>query len=253
MLLLFVRIHAIDRMRSQRKDFRSCEKRRSASERNKSNHEKDLPTKQSQTCSYPWISQAPPNQRRTRCAQATPLERPQAPDDSNIQKVIVAVCFRRCDERSAVDAHQGADQQARLRFPKARRLLRRSEFVAVQRRGKRYPIGPLIACARKQPDSPTRVGITTSKRVGGAVIRNRVRRLFRESIRRLLLPAVPDGFDIVLIAKNDLSFALTQAEVDQAITQLIAQLLAPVGTASRNRRPKQQGESPGSNTPGQNT
>lgn len=109
----------------------------------------------------------------------------------------------------------------RRRFPKQRRLLHRSEFLKVQRKGKRYHAGDLIACVVGTPGEPTRVGITTSKKVGKAVIRNRVRRLLREAIRLILLPALDEGFAIVLIAKKDLELDLPQSRIDEAIQQLI--------------------------------
>ena len=46
----------------------------------------------------------------------------------------------------------------------------------------------------------TRVGISTSKRVGKAVVRNRVKRLIREAVRGLL-PRVAPGRDLVFVAR----------------------------------------------------
>jgi ribonuclease P protein component len=46
----------------------------------------------------------------------------------------------------------------------------------------------------------TRVGISTSKRLGKAVTRNRVKRLIRESVRAFL-PSLPGGRDLVFVAR----------------------------------------------------
>ncbi len=82
-----------------------------------------------------------------------------------------------------------------------------------------------MALPRQDGGEGARLGITTSRRVGKAVFRNRVRRLFRDAARRLLLPELP-SFDIVLIARNDLPRDLTQREVDEAILFVRRRLLS---------------------------
>ncbi|TNE46911.1 MAG: ribonuclease P protein component [Deltaproteobacteria bacterium] len=116
---------------------------------------------------------------------------------------------------------EGSSPRPRRRFPKHRRLLHRREFLWVQRKGKRYHVGDLIACVCRVPGEPTRVGLTTSKKVGKAVIRNRIRRLLREAVRQVLLPALGQDFAIVLIAKKDLSLELPQSQIDEAMEQLV--------------------------------
>jgi ribonuclease P protein component len=101
-----------------------------------------------------------------------------------------------------------------LGFPKSARLLRRAEFLAVQK-GKGFAEGPLAASWMARAPGPgmqaaaARVGITVSSKVGGAVVRNRVKRRLREAVRHELpgLPAV----DLVIVARA----SAVEAEVPQ--------------------------------------
>ena len=64
-----------------------------------------------------------------------------------------------------------------------------------------YACGTLVLYARKNHTPTNRVGITVSKKLGGAVVRNRVRRRLREVYRlneALFLP----GYDIVVVART---------------------------------------------------
>jgi ribonuclease P protein component len=61
----------------------------------------------------------------------------------------------------------------------------------------------------------TRVGITASRKVGNAVIRNRARRLLRESARHLYRNTVA-GWDIVLVARSALPNTM-QPQVESAL------------------------------------
>ena len=82
-------------------------------------------------------------------------------------------------------------------FPKEYRLLRRSEFRQVYEAGQRRsaPLG--VVFFRPNGLSLTRLGITAPTKLGGAVLRNRVKRRVREVFRlhRLTIPA---GWDIVV-------------------------------------------------------
>ena len=64
-----------------------------------------------------------------------------------------------------------------------------------------YASGYLVLYARKNHSSSNRVGITVSKKLGSAVIRNRVRRRLRE-VYRLNEYQFQPGWDIVVVARS---------------------------------------------------
>ena len=67
-----------------------------------------------------------------------------------------------------------------------------------------------------QPEpGPTRVGVTASRKLGGAVRRNRVKRLVREAFRRHKL-LFPRGFDLVFVAKKN----AVDAEYEQVVREM---------------------------------
>ncbi len=84
-------------------------------------------------------------------------------------------------------------------LPKDSRLRQRKDFDNVFANGRAWS-GPLLVI-RAVPNERdhTRYGFVTSKRLGGAVVRNRVRRRLREIVREN--PAAP-GYDVVLSAKT---------------------------------------------------
>src|SRR5262245_14461798 len=88
------------------------------------------------------------------------------------------------------------------RITKEMRLRRRAEFVAVQTEGRKLHGRHLLAMAlkRNDPELSGRLGITVTKKVGNAVVRNRIKRLIREWMR--LNGWVPVGWDLVVVAKE---------------------------------------------------
>jgi ribonuclease P protein component len=78
---------------------------------------------------------------------------------------------------------------------------RRPEYLAIQNRGRRL-VGPnllLFALPVALPGGG-RLGVTVSKKVGGAVLRNRVKRWIRDCYRRRR-PEFPAGLDLVVVAR----------------------------------------------------
>jgi ribonuclease P protein component len=93
-------------------------------------------------------------------------------------------------------------------------LRRRSDFARVQRRGKRQ-VGPLFIFLTADAHGGSRVGVTVSKGVGNAVIRNRLRRRVKAILDRTAFGQPPHR-DIVLIARpgaGEADFATVAAEL----------------------------------------
>jgi len=90
-----------------------------------------------------------------------------------------------------------------LSFPKNRRLTRASEYERVKRDGvaQRGKLLMLNVVPVKN-SGPWRVGFVTSRRVGGAVVRNRVRRRLKEIVRQQQHD-LRGGFWMVLVARRD--------------------------------------------------
>jgi ribonuclease P protein component len=90
-------------------------------------------------------------------------------------------------------------------------------------------VAPAPADLAQAPERPARVGYTVSRKVGNAVVRNRVRRRLRE-IARLVIPhqARPD-LDYVLVGRQAAlgrDFALLRQELVEALKRLKALTIA---------------------------
>ena len=85
-----------------------------------------------------------------------------------------------------------------------RRLERRPEFLAVASSGLKAAMPGLVLQARPRgDDEPLRVGFTASRKVGGAVIRNRARRRLKAAAEQVLGREGRRGHDYVLIARAE--------------------------------------------------
>jgi ribonuclease P protein component len=76
------------------------------------------------------------------------------------------------------------EKRERYRFPRASRLSHAAEFKLVKRAGKSWTGRHLVLGVLAQPGATrARVGIVTTRKVGMAVVRNRIRRRIREVFR----------------------------------------------------------------------
>ena len=93
-------------------------------------------------------------------------------------------------------------------FGKERRLLRRADFVHVQTHGERATSRHFVfLVTAREPASPgvrvpSRLGVVATRKVGNAVVRNRIKRVCRECFRLWPSGFVPDGTDLVNIARQ---------------------------------------------------
>lgn len=84
------------------------------------------------------------------------------------------------------------------------RLLRRAEFLSVTARGRKWVAPGVIVQLLDQPSQDSiRLGLTASRRVGGAVERNRARRRLRALATELLPQSGLANCDVVLIARPE--------------------------------------------------
>lgn len=98
------------------------------------------------------------------------------------------------------EAGSSPDRPSALPFG---RLKKRSQFLAVQRGEKRRgPLFLLEVMDRGDNDLP-RFGITVTKKVGNAVVRNRVRRRLKEAVRVHAGGDMTPGSDYVIVGRRD--------------------------------------------------
>ena len=95
------------------------------------------------------------------------------------------------------------------------RLTRQADFDRVRSQGQARGTSLCVVIVARSTSGPARIGIAAGKRVGGAVQRNRAKRLLREGVRPLYPSLAPD-WDIVLLARS--------AILDVKSTQVTEQL-----------------------------
>jgi ribonuclease P protein component len=98
-----------------------------------------------------------------------------------------------------------AETPKRLRLGRSSRLAQNRDFARVRQNGQRLVLGCLIANWSWLPEGAApKLGVVTSKKIGGAVQRNRARRLLRESFR-LHQHEFAQPVELVLVARNSIA------------------------------------------------
>jgi ribonuclease P protein component len=109
------------------------------------------------------------------------------------------------------------------------RLRQRADYLAVQTGGIKLHGRHVLGLAKKRADTRIpdaslrgRLGLTVTKKVGNAVVRNRIKRLLREWLR--LHGWVPAGWDMVLVAKDGAARQLHPDDFASDLTRILRQL-----------------------------
>ena len=102
--------------------------------------------------------------------------------------------------------------------PQHRRVRKRSDFKRAYAEGRKIVVRPFVLFAIANHGTDSRLGVTATRKLGNAVVRNRAKRMIREAFRRSYA-AWPGGQDYVVVARRamlempieDLMIALLRA------------------------------------------
>lgn len=99
------------------------------------------------------------------------------------------------------------------------RLRKNMEFKKVYSGGKNYWNRNLILYIRKNKLDESRYGITITKKIGNAVVRNKIRRRIKE-VYRLNLYRIKNGYDLIFIPKKNV-VDLPYKELESAVIHIL--------------------------------
>ena len=122
-------------------------------------------------------------------------------------------------------------ERGRARRGKRNRLSRSADFDRVYREGRSHASRHLVVYAFPRSSSggedEPRLGVSVGRKVGGAVERNRMKRLLREAFWSLG-ETLPDGHDFVVVARPDVG-DLARADGEQGVERALRELLEKAG------------------------
>lgn len=128
------------------------------------------------------------------------------------------------------------------------RLKRRREFLAAAKAASKAAPGVVVQMRKRGDEDPPRVGFTVTRKLGGAVERNRIRRRIKEAVRLALPGRVQPGRDYVFIGRPEAKvrpFGLLQQDLVDAVERVETSPIKSGGRNRRSDRPKPDHASPG--------
>ena len=125
----------------------------------------------------------------------------------------------------------GAGERGGRRRSRRQRLSRSAEFDRVYREGRSHANRYLVVYSfpREGDDAEPRLGVSVGRKVGGAVERNRVKRLLRDAFWATA-DSLPDGHDFVVVARPE-SGELASREGEPGVERTLRELLEKAGFA----------------------
>ena len=134
---------------------------------------------------------------------------------------MAARCLRHAARRDVIASRPSREDAvaADRSFPREARLVRRGSFDAVYRAGKRFSTTHFTVFVRANGLPLSRFGFSIKKALGGAVVRNRIRRRLREIVR-CHRQEIPAGWDIVIHPKSKVATTEFAALVEEFVRAL---------------------------------
>jgi ribonuclease P protein component len=125
-------------------------------------------------------------------------------------------------------------ERGRARRGKRNRLSRSADFDRVYREGRSHASRHLVVymfprSPSDEADGEPRLGVSVGRKVGGAVERNRMKRLLREAFWSAS-DELPDGYDFVLVARPDAG-ELAREKGEAGIAEALRDVLGKAGLA----------------------
>jgi ribonuclease P protein component len=130
-------------------------------------------------------------------------------------------------------------------FPWHYRIVRGADYRSVYSAGLKLYSESFILFGKENHLGYRRLGITVSRKVGSAVIRNRAKRLFREIFRKSVA-AIPDNIDLVVNARRECAEAVYR-DLREEFLSAVGRLWRQI-EAGKQRKGKETRDLPGAKT-----